>query len=587
MTLDQGLLFAILAALMVLFATGYWRYDLAALAGLLAMAVLGLVPSDETFSGFAHPAVITVAAVLVVSRGLQNAGVIDLIAGPLSRTGDRGWVHVLALCTAVALLSGFINNVGALALLMPAAVGLARSLNRSPAYLLMPLAFASQLGGLTTLIGTPANLIVSGARADALGEGFGMFTFTPLGLVMAVAGVVTLAAAAPWLTPRHSDKHGADALFEITNYTSELHVLEESEAADMTIGGLERLAEGDAVVVGLVRNDRTILAPSSYESLRVGDGVIVEADPDTLKRLVDKAGLKFDDVEVHEKELKADDIKLMEAVVRPESRIVGRSAQSLFLRSIYGVNLLAVAREGARVSRRPSRLRFRAGDVVLLQGRDESLRRATQSLGCLPLAERAITLGRPPRMLFAVAVFAAAIASTTLGVLPVEAAFTLAAAVMVAGRILSLEDAYEAIEWPVILLLACLLPAGAALQRTGGDEFIAQGLLAAAGALPIGAAGLLLVATMLLSNIINNAGVAVVMAPVALRMAETLGDSPDRFLLAIVAGASCAFLTPVGHQSNALVMGPGGYRFGDYWRLGAVLSATSAVVALLAIHAWW
>lgn len=587
MSADQGIVFAILAGMLVLFVSGFWRYDIVALLALMSAVLTGVVSTQNAFRGFAHPAVITVAAVLIISRGLQNAGVVDRIAGALSHIGSHRWIHILVLSGAVALLSGFINNIGALALLMPAAIGLARAHDRSPGYLLMPMAFASQMGGLTTLIGTPANLIISEVKSGATGEPFGMFTFTPVGIAVSISGVTALAFAAVWCIPKRRGAGAAEDLFEIQNYTAELAVPEKSKAIGMTVAQIENETDGDAIILRFVRREFSLTAPSGFEHIQEGDTLLIEADSDALKMLTDKLGLTFAASEIHEEQLKSDNIRLMEAVVRPGSRIQQTSARSILLRSVYGVNLLAVAREGARVRDRLSRVRFRAGDVLLLQGPSDALQRAVTELECLPLADRAMSLGRPRRLAFGLLVFVVAIVCTATGVVPVEIAFAAAATTMVLGRLVGPHELYASVEWPVIVLLACLIPVGGALQSTHGDQIIADVLTALASALPLGTAALLMIATMSLSNLVNNAGVAVVMAPVALRVADGIDAAPEPFLMAVAVGASSAFLTPIGHQSNALVMGPGGYHFRDYWPLGLVTSVVVLAAAVPMIQWLW
>ncbi|MCL4852262.1 MAG: anion permease [Bryobacteraceae bacterium] len=587
MNAEQGIVFAILFGMLILFVSGVWRYDVVALLALLTAVLSGVVATEEAFSGFAHPAVITVGAVLVISRGLQNAGVVDWIASGLTHIGSRPWVHILVMSSTVALLSGFINNIGALALLMPAAIGLARSHDRPPGYLLMPMAFASQMGGLTTLIGTPANLIISESKSAATGEPFSMFSFTPLGFAVSAAGVASLTLAAPWLIPKRRGAGAAEDLFEIQNYTTELTVPKNAKAIGKRVSEIEEEANGDVLVLRFVRGGFSLTAPSGVEVLEEGDTLLVEADADALKLLTDKLGLTFEEAEIHEDQLKSGDNRLMEAVIRPGSRLVQTSAQSMLMRSIYGINLLAVAREGARVRDRLSRVRFRTGDVLLLQGPLDSLRRAVTELECYPLADRAMSLGKPRRIVLGLAVFAAAVVATASGAIPVELAFCAAGVAMILGRLIDVHELYTTIEWPVIVLLACLVPVGGALQSTGGDQIIANGLTAAANVAPFGATALVAIATMVLSNLVNNAGVAIVMAPVALRIADGLDAAPESLLMAVALGASSAFLTPVGHQSNALVMGPGGYHFRDFAPLGIAVSVAVITAAVPVIHWFW
>jgi di/tricarboxylate transporter len=583
-----GFVFVVLALALALFVWGRWRYDLVALAALLAVAMAGIVPAESAFSGFGHPAVITVAAVLILSRGLRNAGVVDVIAGLLLRAGSGPVLQVTLISLSVALLSGFMNNVGALALLLPVTIQMARKSGNPPSLLLMPLAFGSLLGGLFTLIGTPPNIIVAAARADGEGR-FRMFDFAPVGLSVMALGVAFIALLGWRLVPRRKGTASREELFHIEDYTTELRVTEKSAWIGKTVGDMEESLEGGLTVAGLARGKRRLLVPSQWEALREGDILIAEGDSDAIKALTDKGGLKLaGSGEPREQELQSDEIAITEAVVRPESFIVGRTASSLLLRTRYGVNLLAVARHGRRLKERLARVRLRQGDILLLQGQRSRLGEAIGQLGCLPLAERELRIGKPRRVLLAVLIFAAAVVSTVSGLLAVEIAFVLACAVMILGGFLSLTEAYESVDWPVIVLLAAMIPVGEAMEITGGSALLAQLLLKTGDGLPPAATlAILLMGTMAFSNIVNNAAIAVVMAPIAVSLSEGLHVSADPFLMAVALGASSAFLTPIGHQSNTLVMGPGGYEFGDYWKLGLPLSLIVAAAGVpLILHFW-
>jgi di/tricarboxylate transporter len=583
-----GFVFVVLALALALFVWGRWRYDLVALAALLAVAMAGIVPAESAFSGFGHPAVITVAAVLILSRGLRNAGVVDVIAGLLLRAGSGPVLQVTLISLSVALLSGFMNNVGALALLLPVTIQMARKSGNPPSLLLMPLAFGSLLGGLFTLIGTPPNIIVAAARADGEGR-FRMFDFAPVGLSVMALGVAFIALLGWRLVPRRKGTASREELFHIEDYTTELRVTEKSAWIGKTVGDMEESLEGGLTVAGLARGKRRLLVPSQWEALREGDILIAEGDSDAIKALTDKGGLKLaGSGEPREQELQSDEIAITEAVVRPESFIVGRTASSLLLRTRYGVNLLAVARHGRRLKERLARVRLRQGDILLLQGQRSRLGEAIGQLGCLPLAERELRIGKPRRVLLAVLIFAAAVVSTVSGLLAVEIAFVLACAVMILGGFLSLTEAYESVDWPVIVLLAAMIPVGEAMEITGGSALLAQLLLKTGAGLPPAATlAILLMGTMAFSNIVNNAAIAVVMAPIAVSLSEGLHVSADPFLMAVALGASSAFLTPIGHQSNTLVMGPGGYEFGDYWKLGLPLSLIVVAAGVPLILRFW
>ncbi len=613
MTGEQLIVFGVLAATLVLFVWNRWRYDLVALGALLACALTGVVPADEVFAGIGHPAVISVAAVLVLSRGLLNAGVVDSVARRLMQVGDRPWAQVAALTGIVALSSGFMNNVGALALFMPVAIWMSRQSGRSPSYLLMPLAFGSLLGGTLTLIGTPPNLIIAGYRAEAGEAPFGMFAFLPVGAAVTVAGVLFIALLGWRLMPRRQEQEGNGDLFEISAYLTEVRVPEGCKYVGRTLHALIGAVkeEADVQVIALVRGDERQRMPSTYEVLREGDILLVEADSDSLKALLDVTGVELAaNVDEHDDEAREErdateqaveqekarkshksrhgELTLAEAIISPGSILVGTTASGLDLRERHGVNVLAVARQGQRLRQRLGKIRFAAGDILLLQTREDALQSTLNSLGCLPLASRGLSITTPRNVLLASAVFAITLATIAFGLLPAATALVTGALVMILVGLIPVGRIYESIDMPVIVLVAAMLPVGQALETSGGSQLIADALLSVGQSLPAAATlALLMVAVMLISNVVNNAAAAVLAAPVAISLARGMDASVDPFLMAVAIGASCAFLTPIGHQSNTLVMAPGGYRFGDYWRLGLPLSILVVLCAVPTILWIW
>ncbi|MBD3619028.1 MAG: SLC13 family permease [Chromatiales bacterium] len=591
MTGEQLVVFGVLGAALLLFVWNRWRYDIVALLALLFVTLAGLVSPQQAFAGLGHPAVVTVAAVLVLSRGLMNAGVVDHLARFLSRVGDRPAVQVVTLTVVVALCSAFMNNVGALALLMPVAIWMARRSGRSPSLLLMPLAFGSLLGGTMTLIGTPPNLIVASYAARASDTGFGMFDFLPVGLGITLLGILFIGLLGWRLIPVRRAAAGVDELFDVGDYHTELRITQDSKFAGRTLHDLRAAVEDEAdlAVVDLVRDGVQRGMPSIYFVLQEGDILLVQADAEDLKGVMDLTGLALaetihdheapDEAPVEEGKEKNDgkdtagEVQMAEVIVTPASWLVGKTATMLNLRERYGINVLAVARQGRRLRERLGRIRFMAGDILLVQGREEAVQVAYTDLCCLPLAERGLRLGRPHNALLALAIFGLALLLVALEFLPVATALVAAALAMVLSRLLSIDEAYRSIDLSIILLLAAMIPVGEALERTGGAALIAEGLLALAGSLsPAGMLALLMVVTMLLSNVVNNAAAAILMAPIGIDLARGLDVSADPFLMAVAIGASCVFLTPIGHQSSTLVMAPGGYRFHDYWRMGLPLS---------------
>ena len=590
MTPDQAIAFAVLAGALVLFIWGRWRYDVVALLALLAVVLSDLVPARDGFLGFAHPAVITVAAVLVISRALRNAGIVDFAVQLLTPLRGREVTQLVAQNSSVALLSGFMNNVDAMALMLPVALRNAYREGYAPAKALMPLAFASLLGGLVTLVGTPPNIIIAAFRGEHSGTPFAMFDFAPVGLPVAIIGVAFISIIGWRLIP-HERRGQSDPeqLFQIEEYVAEARIDEGSDYAGKSVQELEAQAEYEVTVAGVIRGERRLLIPSGYERLGIGDILILEGDPTALKALIDTASLQLvgGDKPVAQ-DLRSDEVGVVEAVVNPGSPLIGGSPRSLRLRTIHGINLLAIARYGKPVRRRLREARFQTGDVLLLQGVSAKIADTLQALGCLPLAERGLQIGRPQRLTLATGIFGLAIAATLIGLVPVYIAFMSAVALLVLLEIVSPAEVYDSIEWPVIVLLGAMIPVGAALEATGGAALVADGIVTiTAGLAPAWVLLILFVGTMFISDVINNNATAVLMAPIAIGVSEQLGVSADPFLMGTALGASCAFLTPIGHQSNTLVMAPGGYRFGDYWRLGLPVEVLITAVGVPMILLVW
>ncbi len=580
MTLDRWLLAAILALTLGMFLWGRLRHDLIALIALVSATLVGLVPFEAAFTGFSHPAVITVAAILVVSQALASSGAVELATRPVQRLADRPVALLAGLVLTVTVLSAFINNVGALALLMPVTIRLAKQSGRSPSFFLMPLAFGSLLGGMTTLIGTPPNLIVAGFRAEHGGEAFGLFDFAPVGGLVALGGVAFLVLWGWRLVPERSSRVGSAELMKVGRYLTEAAVTPESSAVGKTLAALKL---EDVQVLAIVRDGSRIPAPGARRTLHAGDLLVLMGESESIEKIVETLQLDFAGPE--DEKLAAlienDDMVLVEAVVRPSGPIVDRSARELRLRTRHGMSLVGIARQGARIGARLASTRIRAGDVLLVQGARDGLFSELADLGCLPLAEREIGLGQRRQRTLALGVFATCIGVIAVGLVPAPIAFVATAVLMVLLGVLPLRQAYAAIDWPVIVLLGGLIPVGLAIESTGLAGLIAQSTIALGSVAPDWVVlGVILVTSMFLSDLVNNAAAAVMMCPIALAAAEGIGAPTDPFLLAVAIGSSCAFLTPVGHQSNLLVMGPGGYRFGDYWRIGLVLEALIVLIAV-------
>lgn len=587
--LDLAIVFGTLLLALVLFATGKVRYDIVALIALLIVTIAGIIDPLDAFLGFGHPAVITVAAVLILSKALQNSGLIDLLARQVSRVGDGKVRQIFSLTGIVALLSGFMNNIGALALMMPVAIRTARKSKRSPSYLLMPIAFGSLLGGMVTLIGTPPNIIIATYRIQNGGDPFLIFDFAYVGLGVAICGILFISFIGYRLIPIRDSPASQEELFSVKDYLTEVRVPEKSKFAGKMIIDIGTATEADVMVVGIVRNGRKIVAPSVYERILEDDILIIKAHSDDLQTLLDATRLELTEKDdVTEEVIGSESVGILEAIVKPDSPILDQTAYSANLRWIHGLNLLAVAREGGRIKDRLKQVRFQPGDILLLQGKKDALQAALPKIGCLPLAERGFRIGGPKMILLALMIFGSALLVSALGLLPVQIAFSAAVVLMILTSIISLRETYESVEWPIIILLGAMIPVGQALEISGGAALIAGSIVSAGSTFPpVLTLVILLVITMFLSDLVNNAASAVLMAPIAIGIALDMGASIDPFLMAVAIGASCAFLTPIGHQSNTLVMGPGGYRFTDYWRMGIVLELIVVAVSIPLLIFFW
>ncbi len=586
---QQALIFLVLATAMVLFVWERWRYDVVALMALLVLALTGVVPHDQVFSGFAHPAVVTVAAVLVVSHGLASSGLIERMAPLAERVGPSPSLQVLALCVVGAVCSAFMNNVGALALLLPLALRMSTNSGISPSLVLMPLAFASLLGGMTTLVGTPPNIIVASFRESTGNPPFGLFAYSPVGLGILVVGVAFLALLGWRLIPTSGRASTPERRFEIAEYTTQLVVPETSVHVGQRISSITLEKDLQFLALAVVRDGRKRLAPGADFVLEASDLVIAEVAPGDLDRLLELTGFEVEDdpPETRASDLDSEDVCLIEAIVMPGSRLVGRTVLESRLRQVYRLNLVGVSRRAARLTETLARTRLRAADLLLLQGPSRQLGDTLHELGLVSLAERPVTRTNA-RLWLAVLLFGLAIVALVARVLPAHLAFPSAAVLMMATRLVKLRDAYRAVDGSVLVLLGSMIPVGQSLEATGGAARLSEWLLALSGDLPVFAVlTLVMVLTMFLSDLMNNAATAVLMLPVATTLANSLDASADPFLMAVAVGASSAFLTPIGHQSNTLVMGPGGYRFGDYWRVGLPLEVLIVLVSVPLILRFW
>ena len=586
---DQTILFCLLGVVFGLLVWGRIRYDLVAFGALTVAIVLGVVPQEEAFAGFGHHATVIIALVLIVSRGLFNSGAIELIARHVIDSGRSLFLHISVMSGVAAVLSAVMNNVAALALLMPLDMQAAKKAKRSASLSLMPLSFASILGGMITLIGTPPNIIIASFREQAIGEPFGMFDFAPVGAVTALVGVIFIAVIGWRLIPVVSSEDDLnDKPLPHEDYVAEVRVAEDSNMIGRRVRDLDHEAdEADVAIIGLVRNGKRLPGRARTEEICLGDFIVIEANAEHIDAFVGAFKLEYVGSEKYDSHA-AEGLALVEAVVPENARIEGRSALSLRLLYRHGVTLLGVSRKGKTFRQRVRKLDTRAGDVLLLLGPAERLDDIVTWLGCLPLQERDLQVVQRNKAWIAVASFALAIAAATSGIIHLPEALALVCIVMVGFNIVPLKEIYTSIEWPVIVLLGSMIPIGSALEASGGTALIAQQIIDfSEGYGPVIVLTLLMIVTMTLSDVLNNTATTIIAAPIAIDIANRLSVNPDPFLMAVAVAASCAFLTPIGHKNNTLVMGPGGYRFGDYWRMGLPLEVIVVVVSIPMILIVW
>lgn len=589
LTPDQIAAIGIVVTMLALFIWDRWRYDLVALAALLAAVMVGVVPQDRAFEGFSDTVVVVIATVLVVSKAIARSGILDRLVRKLMKGIDSPSAQIGLLSLAVGLLSGFVKNVGTLAIFMPIAIQVARRSKRSPSLYLMPLAFASLIGGTITQIGTSPNLLISSVRQETLGKPYSLFDYAWVGLPLTFVVVAFLMVGWRLLPGDRKGAPSAEERFSIENYTTELTVGADSPFVGKTVGDLERSGD-DLMILAVIREGGHNYIPSPHWPLYAGDIVTVRAEPAAVKQLIDEARLTLEPARELSKadDTPQDELATVEAIVTAQSPLVGQTPQSFALRRAYDVNLLAVSRAGKNRAARLQSHTFEVGDVVVLQGWESSLQDTRTSLGLLPLADRGLSLGKSTDGLISLAIMGIVLMLISTKVLSVAVGFALAAVLVVLLKQISLKDAYESIEGPVLVLLGALIPIAKSLQTTGVTDILGQQIASIGAQVPGPAAlAIMLAVSMLLTPFLNNAAAVLMLGPVAAVVARTLGYNADPFLMAVALGCACDFLTPIGHQNNLLVMGPGGYRFTDYARLGLPISLLVIALGTPLILTFW
>lgn len=589
MQIELTQIFVLLGLVFGLLVWGRIRYDLVAFGALIIAATLGLVPAHDVFSGFGHSAVAIIALVLIVSRGLSSSGAVELIASKLIDPDRPLPLHIAVVAALAAGLSAIINNVAALALLMPLDIEAAKKAKRAAGKTLMPLSFATILGGMITLIGTPPNIVISEYRQSALGAPFGMFDFAPVGLAVAISGIAFVSLFGWRLLPKRTSL--MDIEKEVTNgrYVAELRIGEQAIDDGMVVEDLYPKANAvDVHILGLVRRGKRIRGLARQEEMRVGDFLVVEGDPKSIEAFMGQAGLEFAGSEKHEGGVVSPGLTLSEAIVPDGSRIDGRTSRSLKLLSRHSVTLLGVARNGKSFQDRVRLLPIRAGDVLLLLGTPSRVAAATEWLGVLPIEGRQTEVVQRSKAGLSIGVFMLAVALAVLGVIPLSVALGGAVITYVALGLVNAREVYTSVEWKVIVLLASLIPLAEAFEHFGGAELIAGEIVALTSGYPAWVSLVaLMIVTMTLSDFLNNVATTLIAAPISMSIAAATGTNPDTYLMTVAVAASCAFLTPIGHKNNTIIMGPGGYRFGDYWRIGLPLEIIVICVAVPTILVVW
>ena len=589
MTTDQTILFSLIGALFVFLIWGRYRYDLVAFGALLLAYLMGVVPTEEVFSGFGHPAVIIIALVLIISRGLYLSGAIELIAGALLDGTRRIGQHIALMAGVSAALSALMNNVAALALLMPVDLQAAEKAERSPALTLMPLSFASILGGMITLIGTPPNIVIATFRGEALGTPYTMFDFAPVGIAVAAVGIVYVAVIGWRLIPVASTaSRNHSPVEDLERYLAELRVPSDAAVIGERLRTLDSAADESGVqILGLIRDGERLPGMSAHAILQSDDRIVVEGGPDSIDAFVGSVALSYTDSDRPSKAMSGNTV-MREVAVPSTSRLLGRSDSTLRLRYRHGVILLGISRNGVKIRERLREVKIQAGDLLLLLGPEDTLDDVAEWMGCLPLAPRGIDVIQRDKARWAIILFGGAIALASFEVVYLPIALACVALLYILLDIVPLSQVYESVEWPVIILLGAMIPISVALEVSGGTELLADLFVQGTQGWPIILIlTALMVVTMTLSDVLNNVATALIAAPIALDVALRLQVNPDPFLMAVAVAASCAFLTPIGHKNNTLIMGPGGYAFGDYWRMGLPLEILVVITAVPMILLVW
>jgi di/tricarboxylate transporter len=591
-TSEIALVLALLGIAIILFATERLRVDLISMMVLLSLILTGLLTVDEAFSGFSNPAVITVWAIYIVSEGLFMTGVADHVGRRiLGISGNSSARLTVVIMITVGVMSAFMNNIGATAVLLPAIVAIGRKIKIPPSKLLIPLAFGSLLGGVTTLIGTPPNLLVSSALDAAGFEPFSLLDYTPMGLIVMVSGITYFATVGRHLLPNRRTHATEDltADFKLRDYLTELKVLPASTLIGKTIVDSRLGEDYDLTVMGLLRAGRRRLGVSPNTHIRVGDILQVKGSITQILDVQDRIGITIDPLmRLSELDLKSPDSSVIEVVISQLADFAGKTLKEIDFRAKYGLTVLAIWHREEAIISRLSDVPLQLGDVLLVQGPRHSLDFLRRNLAFIVLGPLTLEHRRVNKAFLSLLIFGGMILLVSTGMLHIAPAAVLAAMLMVLSGVLAMDEAYAAVEWQSVFLIAGMLPLGIAMSKTGAADYLSQHIIDLVGDLgPRGIMIGLFVLTTIITEFMSNAAAAVLVAPIAISTAVSLGIAPQAFAMGVAIAASNSFLFPIGHQASVLVYGPGGYRFFDYTKVGLPLTLLIWLLLIIFLPMLW
>lgn len=588
MGLENILVLTVVVGAMALFVTEKLRVDVVALLVLVILVVLRLIKPEQALSGFANPATATVAAMFVLSAGLARTGLVDWLGRSINKIAGKSPIQLLLiLCITIALISAFVVNTATVAIFIPVTIVLANARRISPSRMLIPLSYASQFGGVCTVIGTSTNILVNSIAVSNGLAGFDMFEFAPLGLIMLAVGVIYLVVVSGWLLPRRKGEYQQLDKYRLVEYVIELRVTGKSSLVNKTWERQKPKDLKEIDLIKIIRNDKAMWRPLKTV-IRENDILLLYGNAEKLIKMKENYDLVTTDARVRDKHMSSEDYKLIEALIPPRSVIEGRTLSSSSFNRRFGCTVLAIQRRGKVIRDRLSDIRFDGGDTLLLQCDSKEMKRILKSDDLIVTNELTDLHVRKNRSFIALSIMIVVVVLAAFKILPIMIAALVGAVGMVVTRCLSIEEAYKAIDWKVIFLLGGILPLGMALQQTGTASLLANSImqpLVKLGPIYILAAFYLITAIM--TETMSNNAAAILLAPIALSIAMILGVSPRPFLIAITFAASTSFATPIGYQTNTMIYAPGGYRFLDFTKVGVPLNILFWITAVLLIPLLW